>query len=198
MGDQCCKKTGKQCAPDTDDALFDPSEFTPFDASQEPIFPPELMLKDEYDNENLVFKNENKTYWFRPTSIDNLLKLKKEYNNAKIVVGNTEVGVEVKFKYFEYPILINPAFIKELSSIEILNDGVKVGASVTLMDLQEFLQNQIDNNPNHETGIYKSIVKMLHYFAGKQIRNVASVGGNIMTGSPISDLNPIFMAATVE
>lgn len=30
---------------------------------------------------------------------------------------------------------------------------------------------------------------------GKQIRNVAAVGGNIMTGSPISDLNPIFMAA---
>ena len=33
------------------------------------------------------------------------------------------------------------------------------------------------------------------WFAGKQIRNVAAVGGNIMTGSPISDLNPIFMAA---
>jgi xanthine dehydrogenase/oxidase len=32
-------------------------------------------------------------------------------------------------------------------------------------------------------------------FLGKQIRNVAAVGGNIMTGSPISDLNPIFMAA---
>ena len=31
--------------------------------------------------------------------------------------------------------------------------------------------------------------------AGKQIRNVAAVGGNIMTGSPISDLNPIFLAA---
>ena len=31
--------------------------------------------------------------------------------------------------------------------------------------------------------------------SGKQIRNVAAVGGNIMTGSPISDLNPIFMAA---
>uniref|UniRef100_A0A182KGR2 FAD-binding PCMH-type domain-containing protein n=1 Tax=Anopheles christyi TaxID=43041 RepID=A0A182KGR2_9DIPT len=39
---------------------------------------------------------------------------------------------------------------------------------------------------------------MLHWFAGKQIRNVASVGGNIMTGSPISDLNPIFTAATIE
>ncbi|KAE8737385.1 xanthine dehydrogenase 3 [Frankliniella occidentalis] len=36
---------------------------------------------------------------------------------------------------------------------------------------------------------------MLKWFAGNQIRNVAGVGGNIMTGSPISDLNPIFMAS---
>jgi xanthine dehydrogenase iron-sulfur cluster and FAD-binding subunit A len=35
----------------------------------------------------------------------------------------------------------------------------------------------------------------LRWFAGNQIRNTASVGGNIVTGSPISDLNPIYMAA---
>lgn len=33
------------------------------------------------------------------------------------------------------------------------------------------------------------------WFAGNQIRNVSAVGGNIVTGSPISDLNPIWMAA---
>ena len=37
---------------------------------------------------------------------------------------------------------------------------------------------------------------MLHWFAGKQIRNAAAVGGNIMTGSPISDLNPVNPVAT--
>jgi len=33
------------------------------------------------------------------------------------------------------------------------------------------------------------------WFAGNQIRNVSAIGGNIVTGSPISDLNPIWMAA---
>ncbi|XP_046738971.1 xanthine dehydrogenase isoform X2 [Diprion similis] len=51
--------------------------------------------------------------------------------------------------------------------------------------------------PKLKTRIFSEIVAMLHWFAGKQIRNVAAVGGNIMTGSPISDLNPIFMAANV-
>lgn len=33
------------------------------------------------------------------------------------------------------------------------------------------------------------------WFAGNQIRNVSALGGNIVTGSPISDLNPVWMAS---
>lgn len=33
------------------------------------------------------------------------------------------------------------------------------------------------------------------WFAGSQIRNVSAIGGNIVTGSPISDLNPLWMAS---
>lgn len=39
---------------------------------------------------------------------------------------------------------------------------------------------------------------MLHYFAGKHVRNMASVAGNIATASPISDLNPIWMASGAQ
>lgn len=41
-------------------------------------------------------------------------------------------------------------------------------------------------------------VDMLHYFAGRQIRNVGAIGGNIMTGSPISDMLPIMLASNVD
>ena len=39
---------------------------------------------------------------------------------------------------------------------------------------------------------------MMHVFAGKQIRNAGAIGGNIMTGSPISDLIPILMATECQ
>lgn len=198
MGDKCCKVNGKQCKPEEDDKLFETNDFTPYDPSQEPIFPPELKLNDEYDKQYLVFRGNDHITWFRPTSLKKLLEIKNLHTNAKIVVGNTEIGVEVKFKHFEYPILMNSGLIQELNCLEVQENGVKVGASVSLMDLQETLEKQIKMLPATETKVYKAIVKMLHYFAGKQIRNVASVGGNIMTGSPISDLNPIFMAAKVE
>ena len=45
-----------------------------------------------------------------------------------------------------------------------------------------------------QVGPLVALIKGLKYFAGEQIRNVASLAGNIATASPISDLNPIFVA----
>nr|QEO19119.1 rosy [Mesovelia mulsanti] len=174
--------------------LVNPSEFSPYDSSQEPIFPPELMMSHEYDNTDLKIQGRSVT-WYRPTSLKTLLNLKKTYPSAKIINGNTEIGVEVKFKNCSYPILINPSKIKELTSVQVVGNGVKIGAAVTLTDMETFLKKQIDQFGATKTRIFQEIVEMLHWFAGKQIRNVGTVGGNIMTGSPISDLNPIFMVA---
>ena len=73
--------------------------------------------------------------------------------------------------------------------------AVKIGAAVTLSSMEEYFNKIIQKEPKWKTRILVEIVEMLRWFAGKQIRNVAAVGGNIVTGSPISDLNPIFMAS---
>ena len=46
--------------------------------------------------------------WLRPTALEDLLHLKNKFPDAKIVVGNTELGVEVKFKKCFYPVMIQP------------------------------------------------------------------------------------------
>lgn len=193
MGEKCCKVSGVSC----DEQLFEVSKFTPYDSSQEPIFPPELVLSDSLDCLSLAF-NGKSTSWYRPTTLAELLAIKAEYPHAKLIVGNTEVGVEVKFKHCHYPILVMPTKVKDLTQITVHEEGVRVGAAVTLEDFGATLQKLINENPEHETRLFKGIVDMLQYFAGKQIRNVASIGGNIMTGSPISDLIPIFSAAGIE
>ncbi|XP_019526140.3 xanthine dehydrogenase [Aedes albopictus] len=198
LGDKCCKNNSNGgCGVEVDDKLFDASEFAPFDPSQEPIFPPELKLSNSLDANSLVFQSGT-TSWYRPSKLEHLLLIKKRYPTAKIIVGNTEVGVEMKFKNMEYPVLAYPTQIKELSGVEKLERGLKVGSSVTLVEMERVLREEIDSLPECETRLYRAIVDMLHWFAGKQIRNMASVGGNIMTGSPISDLNPIFTAAGIQ
>ncbi|CAB0037829.1 unnamed protein product [Trichogramma brassicae] len=192
LGNACCKKAFTSEPTE----LFNSSEFKPYDPTQEPIFPPALQMSSELDEEYLIIKGKDIT-WYRPTNLKQLLTLKSQYPNAKIIVGNTEVGVEVKVKHFMYPVLIHSSQIKELSIIEETNDALKIGASVTLREMECALKDQIISKHESKTRIFKSIVTMLHWFAGKQIRNVAAVGGNIMTGSPISDLNPIFLAAGI-
>lgn len=50
-----------------------------------------LQLTTGFDEEYVVFRGR-KTTWYRPTTLLELLKLKSEYPNARIVVGNTEIG----------------------------------------------------------------------------------------------------------
>ncbi|XP_026677246.1 xanthine dehydrogenase [Diaphorina citri] len=193
MGENCCKNK-KPGDEEEKEELFSPSEFTPYDKSQEPTFPPELQLNDTYDKEYLQIRGPRAT-WYRPQTLTQLLELKAKFPEAKLVVGNSEIGVEVKFKKFFYPVLIQPSLIPELTQPRVEENGVWIGGATSLNDMRAILSEQIEKLPSHKSRVYVAIVEMLHWFAGNQIRNVAAIGGNIMTGSPISDMNPILMAA---
>ncbi|BFZ07584.1 hypothetical protein BsWGS_10623 [Bradybaena similaris] len=167
----------------------------PYDPSQEAIFPPDLKVNyGKFHGPSHKFVGPNVT-WIQPSTLIELTELKARYPDAKLVVGNTEIGVETKFKNMKYPILISTTNVPELQSVLVGDDGVTVGASVTLSQLSDELKKVIRSLPEHKTRVMSSIVEMLQWFAGHQIRNVASLSGNILTASPISDMNPLLLAA---
>lgn len=148
--------------------------------------------------------------WFAPVSLPHLLELKRQHLDAKISVGNTEMGIETKFKGFEYAHLINVSRTSELLIIQDVTvtdcinqtvfagadpfQGVKFGAAVTLTDIKQHLSELIKNLPIHRIRTFDAIVKMLKWFASTHIRNVACIAGNLVTASPISDMNPLLAA----
>jgi xanthine dehydrogenase/oxidase len=81
-----------------------------------------------------------------------------------------------------------------LLQIKVTDRGLEVGAGVTLTRLQDLLLQQIAKQPPHKTRGFAAAAEQLRWFAGRQIRNVGTLGGNIATASPISDLNPLWMA----
>ena len=84
---------------------------------QELIFPPELSVKyEELAAESVTFVGEKVT-WYRPTQLPELLSLKTTYPEAKLIGGNTEMGVETKFKGCHYPILIQTSQVRNKRSI---------------------------------------------------------------------------------
>lgn len=162
----------------------------------EPIFPPELQCRPAKE----LLLPGRVASWYRPLTFEKLLQLKRKHYDAKVVCGNTEVGIEMRFKAASYPVLISPSHIPELNQVTVAEHGVTFGSAVTLTCLLQTCQELCKSLPSYRTSILKAIAEQLRWFAGPAIRNAASIGGNVCTASPISDLNPLWIAgnATFE
>jgi CO/xanthine dehydrogenase FAD-binding subunit len=199
-----CPSTGQPCgcgdAPDAAGVIASSSDHkagaalggvAPRRPSVEPIFPPELRRRAPAE---LTLPGPVAT-WHRPLTLGRLLALKREFPAAKLVVGNTEVGIEMKFKQAGYPVLIGATHVAELNALEVEAGGVRVGASLPLTSVLEGFLELAAALPRHQTSGLRAVAEQLRWFAGPPIRNGASLGGNICTASPISDLNPLWVAA---
>ena len=82
-----------------------------------------------------------------------------------------------------------------MNRVTILEEGMLVGAAVPLSEVFEKCQELIQTRGSHQTQVMSAIVDMLKKYGGLQIRNLACIGGNLVTASPIADMNPILLAA---
>ncbi|KAF9292879.1 hypothetical protein BGZ88_006024 [Linnemannia elongata] len=190
----CCKDEKPEFAstvPQESSVRFPSVLFKAYDPTQELIFPPRLMKKTA---EPLHFQGR-KAQWFRPTTLAQVLQIKAAYPQAKFIGGNTEVGVETKFKYMEYSPFVYLHDVAELQGISITPEGITIGANVTVANFQKALKQAIETVSEEQAHVLRAFLANIKYFAGNQIRNAASVAGNIATASPISDLNPVFVAS---
>jgi xanthine dehydrogenase/oxidase len=137
--------------------------------------------------------------WFKPTSLLEMLRLLQEFGGSetggcKIVVGNTEVGIETRFKKAVYPRLISPSeSIRELFEFGATETNLEIGSCCPLSTIQEHCKVLGTEQPRLARTVMP-IHDMLRWFASTQIRNTACLGGNLVTASPISDMNPMLAA----
>lgn len=189
----CCQT--QQSEDEVKTELVQVADFQPLGDTQEPIFPPELTLQAQQGGgTNLHFSAEG-AQWFRPVTLAMLLHLKTVHPEAPVIVGNTEIGVEAKFKHVRFPCFIAATHVRELQRFVHTSEGLEVGAGLTLTSLQVKLEALCATLPQEQTFVFRALLENLRWFAGPQIRSVASVGGNIATATSISDLNPIWIAA---
>ena len=170
---------------------FTPPDFVKYDPDTELIFPSSLR---KHDFKPLVLGNKRKK-WFRPTTIQQLLEIKGAYPSSKVIGGSTETQIEIKFKATQYSVSIYVGDIQELRQYKFHDDHLEIGANVVLTDLESICEEAIKHYGSARGQPFEAIHKQIRYFAGRQIRNVGTPAGNLATASPISDLNPVFMAS---
>ncbi|KAJ1813892.1 hypothetical protein LPJ75_002996, partial [Coemansia sp. RSA 2598] len=133
--------------------------------------------------------------FYRPLTLDDLLAVLQQHPQAKLVAGNSEVGVEMRLKKAKFPVQVYIGDIPDLQLITESPDHVTFGANITLERFARTLDGLVSAHGVERTQSFAALRDNLRFFAGNQIRNVATIAGNIATASPISDLNPVFMAA---
>lgn len=108
------------------------------------------------------------------------------------------IQIDRKFKDKNYPILIAVSHIEELSTMEKVENGIITGAAVTVAKLKQYLELCVKSLPTHQVSTYYALLNQLNNFGSQQIRNVATIGGNIIHASPISTLNPVLYACDAK
>ncbi|MEF2553036.1 xanthine dehydrogenase small subunit [Aurantimonas sp. A2-1-M11] len=121
--------------------------------------------------------------WFAPTNVDDLADLYAAHPDAVLVAGATDVGLWVTKQHRDLPTLIDVSHVRDLRVIEEAGGRVYFGAAVTHREARGILAD-----------IHPDLGEMLRRFAGYQIRNAGTIGGNIANGSPIGDLPPCLIA----
>ncbi|MDZ4135027.1 MAG: FAD binding domain-containing protein, partial [Paracoccaceae bacterium] len=120
---------------------------------------------------------------YQPQTADDLASWYLDNPDATLIAGATDVGLWVTKDLRNLP---KPAFLAslaELRQVERQKDALRVGACVTITDLMA------DIAPLHP-----SFAALLRRFASVQVRNAATIGGNIANGSPIGDGPPALIA----
>lgn len=121
-----------------------------------------------------------------PQTLDEALKLLWEIKDAQILAGGTDLLVDLKQGLIEAKNLISLQNIEILKGIERKDEKIKIGSLVTP---QEIIYNSLfqKNLP--------ALVDAAQAMASPQIRNMATIGGNIASAVPSADLPPPLIAA---
>lgn len=197
-GSGCCmdSASGGGCngangvADTTADKKFTPPAFIHYDKSTELIHPPALS---KHEFKPLAFGNKRKK-WYRPVTLQQLLEIKNAYPGAKLIGGSTETQIEIKFKAMQYSASVYVGDVAELRKYSLHDDYLEIGGNVALTDLENICDEAVKHYGPAKAQPFVAIKKAIRYFAGRQIRNVGTPAGNLATASPISDLNPVFVA----
>jgi xanthine dehydrogenase small subunit len=123
------------------------------------------------------------TEFVRPANLADTLDLISRRPDAVVVAGSTDWGVEVNLRGARAALVVAIERLPELRGFAVDADSIEIGAALTLTEVELRLD-----------GSVPILAEAFPQFASRLIRNGATIGGNLGTGSPIGDMPPALLA----
>ena len=118
-----------------------------------------------------------------PRSADELARWYEANPEGTIIGGATDVGLWVTKGLRELGPVAFLNRVDDLKQIEISDTDVRIGAGVTLTELMHAIR-----------APHPAFSELIRRYGSTQVRNAATIGGNIANGSPIGDGPPALIA----
>src|SRR5689334_11286568 len=123
------------------------------------------------------------TEFVRPADLAAAVALLAERPDAAVIAGCTDWGVEVNLRGRRAPFVVAVDRLPELRTFSFGSSSVEIGAALTLSECERLLDGRVP-----------LLDALWPQFASRLIRNGATLGGNLGTGSPIGDAPPALLA----
>lgn len=115
--------------------------------------------------------------YYKPETVEEAGKMMASLDGARYIAGGTDVMVLIKQKKLSPAHLISLRNIRELSFLE-TGEGLRIGSGVAH---SRIVQNETIRNR------YSALVDAAERIGSPQVRNVATVAGNICNAAPSAD-----------
>jgi carbon-monoxide dehydrogenase medium subunit len=127
--------------------------------------------------------------YFKPRTLEEAIELLTKVRNSRVLAGGTDLLVDLKTGRVSAEALVDVGAIRELRGIEDLGDRIRIGAATKLQELVE------SDVIARELPLLRKAVESMGSW---QIRNLATVGGNLCNASPAADTAPPLLAYEAE
>lgn len=125
--------------------------------------------------------------YFEPNFIDEALVLLDRFGSgARILAGGTRLGPRLREHREDAAALVNVKRIEELHAITRSARSLRVGAAVTAA--------QLSTSPDVRACV-PLLAEAAQTLGARQLRSVATLGGNVCSGDPVSDLTAALLAS---
>jgi CO/xanthine dehydrogenase FAD-binding subunit len=120
--------------------------------------------------------------YIRPQSLGEALDFIREHTpDTTILAGGSDVMIDIRSGALQPKHLLDVSRLSELCKIEIRDAELTIGAAVTISEI-----NASEIIGRHAPALQKAADR----FAGRQVRNIATIGGNVAHCSPCGDTIP--------